>query len=338
MKNKTRYTVLFISLILVVILLMIINLKIGSVNVSVFDIIGSLFRDANDGINVKIIKYIRLPRIIEAMFLGGALALSGYLLQTFFLNPIAGPYILGISSGAKLVVAFLMVAALEGGFAMNSVMMVAAAFIGSLIVTGFVLGMSVRVRSMSILIVCGVMVSYICSAVTEFVVTFADDSNIVNLHNWSMGTFSSAGWQDAYVYIPVVLAGFIASLFLSKTIEAYMFGENYAGSLGINIRMFRLALIIISSILSATVTAFAGPVSFIGIAMPHVARHLFRSERPIVIIPASFLLGAAFCLFCDLLARCIFSPVELSISAVTAVFGAPIVISMMLEKRGGAHV
>ena len=338
MKNKTRYAVLFISLILVVILLMIINLKIGSVNVSVFDIIGSLFRDANDGINVKIIKYIRLPRIIEAMFLGGALALSGYLLQTFFLNPIAGPYILGISSGAKLVVAFLMVAALEGGFAMNSVMMVAAAFIGSLIVTGFVLGMSVRVRSMSILIVCGVMVSYICSAVTEFVVTFADDSNIVNLHNWSMGTFSSAGWQDAYVYIPVVLAGFIASLFLSKTIEAYMFGENYAGSLGINIRMFRLVLIIISSILSATVTAFAGPVSFIGIAMPHVARHLFRSERPIVIIPASFLLGAAFCLFCDLLARCIFSPVELSISAVTAVFGAPIVISMMLEKRGGAHV
>ena len=338
MKNKTRYAVLFISLIMVVILLMIINLKIGSVNVSVFDIIGSPFRDANDGINVKIIKYIRLPRIIEAMFLGGALALSGYLLQTFFLNPIAGPYILGISSGAKLVVAFLMVAALEGGFAMNSVMMVAAAFIGSLIVTGFVLGMSVRVRSMSILIVCGVMVSYICSAVTEFVVTFADDSNIVNLHNWSMGTFSSAVWQDAYVYIPVVLAGFIASLFLSKTIEAYMFGENYAGSLGINIRMFRLALIIISSILSATVTAFAGPVSFIGIAMPHVARYLFRSERPIVIIPASFLLGEAFCLFCDLLARCIFSPVELSISAVTAVFGAPIVISMMLEKRGGAHV
>ncbi len=338
MKNKTRYTVLFVSLILVVILLMIINLKTGSVNVSVFDIIGSLFRNANDGITVKIIKYIRIPRLVEAMFLGGALALSGYLLQTFFLNPIAGPYILGISSGAKLVVAFLMVAALEGGFAMNSVMMVAAAFIGSLIVTGFVLGMSVRVRSMSILIVCGVMVSYICSAVTEFVVTFADDSNIVNLHNWSMGTFSSAGWQDAYVYIPVVLAGLIASFFLSKTIEAYMFGENYAGSLGINLRMFRLVLILISSILSATVTAFAGPVSFIGIAMPHVARHLFKSERPIVIIPASFLLGAAFCLFCDLLARCIFSPVELSISAVTAVFGAPIVISMMLEKRGEAHV
>ena len=331
--KKPNYAVLFFSLILIVMLLVIINIMTGSVSVGIGDIFKVMTGGGDGGINDKIIMDIRLPRVIEAMFLGGALALSGYLLQTFFLNPIAGPYILGISSGAKLTVALLMVAVLKGGFEIGSLMMVVAAFAGSLIATGFVLFMSVRVKSMSILIVCGVMVGYICSAITEFVVTFADDSNIVNLHNWSMGTFSSAAWEDAYIYIPVVLIGIIASFLISKTMEAYMFGENYAKSLGINVYGFRVILIIISSVLSATVTAFAGPVSFIGIAMPHVARNIFKTERPLVIIPASFLLGAAFCLLCDVLARSIFAPVELSISSVTAVFGAPIVISMMIGRK-----
>ena len=331
-KRKT-HIILFISLILVILLLIIINILTGSVGISARDIPGILLKGDKSSVDGRIILDIRLPRIIEAIFLGGALALSGYMLQTFFLNPIAGPYILGISSGAKLLVAILMVCALKAGFAMNSLMLVVAAFLGSLIATGFVLIVSQRVRSMSILIVCGVMVGYICSAITELIVTFADDSNIVNLHNWSLGTFSAAGWSEAWIYIPIVAAGIIAAFLMSKTMEAYQFGEEYAGSLGINIYGFRILLIIVSSVLSATVTAFAGPVSFVGIAMPHVARNLFRSEKPLIIIPASFLLGSAFCLLCDLLARSIFSPTELSISTVTAVFGAPIVISMMIGRR-----
>ncbi|MBR4719353.1 MAG: iron ABC transporter permease [Lachnospiraceae bacterium] len=331
-KNK-RCIVLFICLILMMLLLMVINILSGSVGIGAKDIAGIMMRRDVSSVNGKILFDIRLPRIIEAIFLGGALALSGYLLQTFFLNPVAGPYILGISSGAKLFVAVLMVCALKAGFSMNSLMLVIAAFIGSLIATGFVLTVSIRVRSMSVLIVCGVMVGYICSAITEFIVTFADDTNIVNLHNWSLGTFSAAGWNDACIYIPIVVIGIAAAVLMSKTIEAYGFGENYAGSLGINIYGFRVLLIIVSSVLSATVTAFAGPVSFVGIAMPHVARHLFRSEKPLMIIPASFLLGSVFCLLCDLLARSMFSPTELSISTVTAVFGAPIVISMMIGRR-----
>ena len=333
MSKNRRNAILYTVLILTIIVLVFINIISGSIDVGFKDIVRILISGDKSDVSGKIIFDIRLPRIIEAIFLGGALALSGYLLQTFFLNPIAGPYILGISSGAKLFVAILMVWALNAGFAMNSIMMVISALIGSLIATGFVLCVSVRVRSMSILIVCGVMVGYICSAITEFLVTFADDSNIVNLHNWSLGTFSAAGWSESVIYIPIVIVGLIASIFMSKTIEAYMFGEAYAGSLGINIYGFRTSLIIVSSILSATVTAFAGPVSFVGIAMPHVARNLFKSEKPMVIIPASFLLGSAFCLLCDLLARSIFAPVELSISTVTAVFGAPIVISMMIGRR-----
>ena len=319
MKKKTS---LYISLIVVLILLVLVSMIWGSVKIELKEVLHILLTRDNTTTAGKIILEIRLPRVMEALTLGGALALSGFLLQTFFQNPIAGPYILGISSGAKLLVAILMVSALRAGFIMKSWMMIVAAFLGSLMATFFVLLVSGMV--------CGVMVGYVCSAVTELIVAFADDYNIVNLHNWSLGTFSSAAGSDAIYYVPITIIGIVFSLLMSKTMEAYMYGENYAITLGVNVRIFRALLIVLSSVLSATVTAFAGPVSFVGIAMPHVARILFGSDRPKDIIPASFLLGAAFCLFSDLLARSLFSPTELSISTVTAVFGAPIVISMML--------
>ena len=319
-------TVLLIGLILI-------NMTSGSVDVSLSGILRIIMNNDTSDMNGKIILMIRMPRIIEAIFLGGALALSGYLLQVFFSNPIAGPFVLGISSGAKLIVALVMVAALKYSFVMKSWMLVFAAFSGSMIAMMFVLIVSSKVHSMSVLVVCGVMLGYICSAATELVVTFADDSNIVNLHNWSLGTFSSAAWSDAAYYVPSVAFCAIAACFLSKSISAYMLGENYAKSIGVNIKLFRVLLILISSILSATVTAYAGPISFVGIAMPHVVRLIFRSTKPLVIIPASFLAGAAFCLFSDLLARSLFAPTELSISTITAIFGAPIVISMMLKAR-----
>jgi iron complex transport system permease protein len=328
-KNATLFTIL----ILLLLGLFVLNVGLGSVKVEPLKILEILFSGDKTSTEGRIIFSIRLPRVMEALFLGGALALSGYLLQTFFANPIAGPYILGISSGAKLIVALVMVSSMKAGFMMKSWMLIAAAFVGSIIVTGFVLAVSTKVRTMSVLVVCGVMVGYICSAVTELVVTFADDINIVNLHNWALGTFSAAAWSDALYYVPITVLGILSAMLLSKTIEAYMSGVTYATTLGVNIRLFRTLLIILSSVLSATVTAFAGPVSFVGIAMPHVARTVFGTGRPKIIIPASFLMGAAFCLFSDLLARSLFSPTELSISTVTAVFGAPVVISMMMKRR-----
>ncbi len=332
-----KNTLIYLILIVLVAVLIVVNICQGSVNVSLSDILTILKTGDSESTMGKIIMQIRLPRIVEAAFLGGALALSGYLLQAFFQNPIAGPYILGISSGAKLLVAILMVFSLNMGFMMKSWMMIVVAFIGSMIATGFVLLVSFKVRSMSILVVCGVMVGYICSAITELIVAFADDSNIVNLHNWSQGTFSAASWNNTCYYIPIVVICLIISVFMSKSIEAYMFGETYAATLGIDIKRFRFALIVVSSILSATVTAFAGPISFVGIAMPHIARIIFKSEKPKTIIPAACLLGVIFALLSDLIARSMFSPTELSISTVTAIFGAPIVISMMVRSRRGSN-
>jgi iron complex transport system permease protein len=274
-----------------------------------------------------------MPRIIAAALLGGALAVSGFLLQTFFANPIAGPYILGISSGAKLVVACVMVFALTHGMMVHSLVMIIAAFAGSLVVTGVILLISGKVRSMAVLIVCGVMVGYICSAVTEFLVTFADDSNIVNLHNWSMGSFSAVSWDNIRAIIVVVMTAVIFSFMLSKPMSAFQMGEQYAVSVGVDIKAFRTGLIVLSSVLSATVTAFAGPISFVGIAVPHIIRSVTATSKPIVMIPQCFLGGAVFCLFCDLLARNLFAPTEISISTMTAVFGAPVVIAMPIGRK-----
>ena len=168
----------------------------------------------------------------------------------------------------------------------------------------------------------------------EFIVTFADDSDIVNLHNWSQGSFSGTTLENAGVMAAVTAVSALCAFFLSRPISAYLLGEPYAESVGVNIRLFRLALVLVSSLLSACVTAFAGPVSFVGIAVPQVIRFLFRSSRPLIMIPACFLGGSIFCLFCDLLARTLFAPTELSISTVTAVFGAPIVILVMLKRSG----
>jgi iron complex transport system permease protein len=186
---------------------------------------------------------------------------------------------------------------------------------------------------MSMLVVCGVMIGYICSAITDFVVTFADDSNIVNLHHWSMGSFSGMDWGHVGTVAVVILLSLAAAFFLSKPISAYLMGEVYARNMGVNIRLLRVQLILLSSLLSACVTAFAGPISFVGIAVPHLMKRLFRTPQPLLLIPACALGGADFCLLCDWLARTLFAPAELSISSVTAVFGAPVVIWIMLSRQ-----
>ena len=333
-ENKIRYGMGFLILIVLLILLLFLNINGGSIRLSAREILAVLGRRSSDATAVSILWNIRLPRILAALLLGGALSVSGFLLQTFFSNPIAGPFVLGISSGAKLVVALVMIFLLGRGITISSLGMVGAAFVGSMISMGFVLAVSKKVNNMSMLVVCGIMIGYICSAITDFFVTFAEDSNIVNLHNWSLGSFSGTSWNSVKIMAVIVLVTLVCVFFLSKPIGAYQIGENYAQNLGVNIKALRVLLILLSSILSACVTAFAGPISFVGIAVPHLIKSLFKTAKPLVIIPAGFLGGAVFCLFCDLLARTVFTPTELSISSVTAVFGAPVVIYMMIRKQG----
>lgn len=312
------------------------NLCLGSVGTSPAEVLGILLAGPGDtSTAAQVIWQIRLPRVIEAALLGGALSLSGFLLQTFFNNPIADPFVLGVSSGAKLVVAVVMIVVLGAGQPMSPAASVGAAFLGSLLTMGFVLLISRRVRSQGMLIVAGVMVGYICSAATNFLVAFADDQAIVSLDNWSRGSFSGATWPDAGIIAVAVVAMAAAVFALSKPLGAYQLGEPYAQSVGVNVLGLRMLIVLVSSLLSACVAAFAGPVSFVGIAAPHLARRGVGSSRPLLVTPACFLTGAAFCCGCDLVARTLFSPVELSVSAVTAVFGAPVVIALMLRGRAG---
>jgi iron complex transport system permease protein len=186
---------------------------------------------------------------------------------------------------------------------------------------------------MSMLLVVGIMVGYICSAATDFSITFASEHDVVNLTNWSMGSFSGASWSNVGLAAVICLIGTAAAMLISKPIGAYALGEGYAVSLGINIKALRAVLVIFSSVLSACVTALAGPISFVGVAVPHITRSVLSSSRPVFVIPASFLCGAVFCVMCDLIARTLFAPTELMIGTVTSVFGAPIVIYMMIKRK-----
>ena len=334
MKRETkRYCLSFLLLAVLRVVLVFLNVNEGSFQLTVPEVMEILLGRGGDQTASRIVWDIRLPRILAAILLGGALSISGFLLQTFFANPIAGPFVLGISSGAKLVVALTMIFLLERGLTSNSLVMIGAAFVGAMLSMGFVLLVSQKVRKMSMLVICGIMIGYICSALTDFVVTFAEDSNIVNLHNWSLGSFSGITWSNIRVMAVTVGLAVAWAFFLSKPMGAYQLGEGYAQSVGVSIRRFRVELILLSSVLSACVTAFAGPISFVGIAVPHLVRSLLRSAKPILVIPGCFLGGAVFCLFCDLIARRAFSPEELSISSVTAIFGAPIVIYMMVRRQ-----
>ena len=331
--RQVRIAGAFLLLIMLLLLSLIWSVCSGSVSVPIMEFLQELREPKLRGMAWTIIWEIRLPRALAALILGGALALSGYLLQTFFHNPIAGPFVLGISSGSKLLVALVMVGFLEWNITINSGMLVAAAFAGALLSMLFVLLVARKMEQMAMLIVGGVMIGYICSAITDFVVTFASDADIVNLHNWSRGSFSGMTWENVAVMAGVTFVSAAAVFLLSKPIGAYQMGETYAKSMGVSVAQLRFFMVILSSILSGCVAAFAGPVSFVGIAVPHLIRWLFADTRPLVLIPGCFLGGSVSCLISDWLARTVFAPTELSISTVTAVFGAPVVIFVMMRKH-----
>ena len=331
MTTTRRLSLAYLALMAGVAVLFALNLFWGSVSLTPGAVAAALLGRGEDALAVGIVLQLRLPRAVMVVLLGAALSAAGYLLQTFFANPIAGPFVMGVSSGAKLAVALTMVVFLQQGLLTGSATLIIAAFAGSMAAMAFVLVVARRVPRMSILVICGIMIGYICSAVTDIVVTFAQDSNIVNLHNWSMGSFSGMTWANVGAAACVVLPALAAAFLLSKPMAAYQMGESYARSVGVPVRAFSTALVLLSSLLS--VTAFAGPISFVGIAVPHLVKNLLGSAKPLYVLPGCCLGGAAFCLLCDLIARSLFAPTELSISSVTAVFGAPVVIWLLVRRQ-----
>ena len=333
MHTAKRLTIAYLSMAGALLALFALNLFWGSVALTPRAVAAALLGRGQDALAGSIVWQLRLPRAVMAALLGAALSAAGYLLQTFFANPIAGPFVMGISSGAKLAVALTMVVFLNRGLLTSSLTLILAAFAGALAAMAFVLAVARRVQRMSILVICGVMIGYICSAVTDIVVAFAQDSNIVNLHNWSMGSFSGVTRGNVEAAAAIVLPCLGAAFLLSKPMAAYQMGEAYARSVGVPVRAFSAALVLLSSLLAACVTAFAGPISFVGIAVPHLVRQALGSARPLYVLPGCALGGATFCLLCDLIARSLFAPTELSISSVTAVFGAPIVIWLLVRRH-----
>ena len=333
MTSKKRLVISYIVLAAALAVLFAANLFWGSVALTPKAVLSALAGKGQDALAVGIITQLRLPRAVMVVLLGAALSAAGYLLQTFFANPIAGPFVMGISSGAKLAVALTMVVFLNRGLLTSSVTLILAAFVGALASMAFVLAVSRKVERMSILVICGVMIGYICSAITDIVVAFAQDSNIVNLHNWSQGSFSGMTWANVRAAAVVVLPALATAFLLSKPMAAYQMGEQYAKSVGVDVKKFSNALVLLSSLLAACVTAFAGPISFVGIAVPHLVKQLLGSAKPLYVLPGCCLGGAAFCLLCDLIARSLFAPTELSISSVTAVFGAPVVIGLLIRRQ-----
>ncbi len=333
MHTRKRLTIAYLAMAAALLVLFALNLFWGSVALSPADVVSTLLGRGQDVLTSNILLQLRLPRAVMVVLLGAALSVAGYLLQTFFANPIAGPFVMGISSGAKLAVALTMVVFLNRGLLTNSLTLILAAFAGAMAAMLFVLAVARRVQRMSILVICGVMIGYICSAITDIVVAFAQDSNIVNLHNWSMGSFSGMTWGNVGTAAAITLPCLAAAFLLSKPMAAYQMGESYAASVGVSVRGFSVLLVLLSSLLAASVTAFAGPISFVGIAVPHLVKQALGSAKPLHVLPGCALGGASFCLLCDLIARSLFAPTELSISSVTAVFGAPVVIWLLVRRH-----
>ncbi|MBQ1916794.1 MAG: iron ABC transporter permease [Lachnospiraceae bacterium] len=323
-KDLRRFVGVTVCLAVLLVVFFFVTLLTGSVKVP--------FAEIFDRENA-IVADIRLPRALLSMIIGGALSVSGFLLQTYFKNPIAGPFVLGISSGAKMVVAILLFMSVYFSFQITSFGMIAAAFIGSMLVIFFLVIIARHIDGMGALLIAGIMTGYICNAVCDVLVTFFSDNDVVNLHNWTKGSFSGADISSVRVSFIIVMICFVLVLCLSKPIEAIMLSESYAFTMGVNVKRLRLFIIIVSGVLSATAAAFAGPISFVGVAVPFLSTKLLKNTKPLFVIPVCFILGAFVCLVCDLIARTVFAPTELNISTVTAIIGAPVVIFMIITNR-----
>lgn len=330
-----KYWLIFLAFVGLLHLIFFLSITLGSVSIALGEVARILLEGpAGKGVNTDVIWEIRLPRALGAIFGGASLATSGLLLQVFFRNPIVEPYVLGISSGATLMVAVTMLTSLSLGMTRFSPLFLSgAALTGALGVMLLVIILAARVQNVITLLVTGLMMGYLCSAITTILVALAEKERLHGFVLWTLGSFSGFTWQQVYLLVMVAVPLLAFSFFLGKPLNAFLLGENYARSMGVSIRALRVAIVVLASSLTGAVTAFAGPVAFIGLAVPHLARLLLGSSDNRILLPAVVLLGAVVTSLCDLLARSILSPVELPVSALTSFFGAPLIVSLLLKRR-----
>ena len=339
MIHQKSYSKQFVALFLVLILLFFMSFSIGSVSIpfsDTFDILmgGNSSRPSWD----VIILQFRLPKALTAILVGSGLGISGLLMQTLFRNPLAGPFVLGISSGASLGVAFLILGSgIFGGIlatvALSSWGLVIASSSGAALVLIAVITTANKVRNTTSILIIGLMFGTITSAIISVLTFFSDAEEIQQFIFWGFGNLGNLSWNQVMIFSIIYLIAILNLLFVIKPLNTFLLGENYSKSLGIDIKKSRMMILLITSVLTGVITAFAGPIAFIGLAVPHMTKLLFKTSNHTILLPAVAIMGAMIMLICDLIAQLPTSEFTLPINAVTSLFGAPIVIWLLIRKK-----
>lgn len=339
MQNKNRNTLLFSILTLSLVLLLLLNISLGSVSIPIKDVFNSLTggNSSKEAWDYIIVNY-RLPKAIAAILVGMGLSISGLLMQTLFRNPLAGPYVLGLSSGASLGVAMVIMGAgflppFLASIMLSSYGIVLASSLGSFLVLLAVLAVSQRLRDTMAILIVGLMFGSLTSAIVGTLTYFSTAEQLQKFTFWSLGNLGNLAWSSIVILSICVAIGLLLSLLSIKPLNTLLLGENYARSLGMNYERTRLIIIFATSILAGSITAYAGPIAFIGLAVPHIAKLVFQTSNHVVLFWSTLLFGAIIMLICDSISQLPGSDITLPINAVTSIFGAPIVIWLLIRKR-----
>jgi len=339
MPNANQNKILFTTLIFIMIVAFLVNISFGSVTIPIHQIIKGLFGSSMEKETWEIILFnFRLPKAFTAIFVGIGLAISGLLMQTLFRNPLAGPYVLGLSSGASLGVAFVILGSALlpmsiATFFLSSYGLTLASALGSFAVLSAVLLVAKRLKDTMAILIVGLMFSSFTSAIVSILSYFSTAEQLQKYTFWSLGSISNLSWKEVSILIALVSFGILLSILVIKPLNALLLGERYAKSIGINFRKTRFIIIIATSILAGSITALVGPIAFIGLAVPHMAKLLFKTSNHSILVFGTLLLGGILMLVCDTIAQFPGSDLTLPINAITSLFGAPIIIWLLVRKR-----
>lgn len=334
---KHRLLISFLLLFLVACFF--VNLSLGQVAIPVKEVFKSVFGFSSSKTTWEYIVFnFRLPKAIMAILAGIALSISGLLMQTFFRNPLAGPYVLGLSSGSSLGVAFVVLGAsflptIFSDVFLSTYSVILASCLGSLLVMLLVILVSIKLKDTATILIVGLMFSSFSSAVVSVLSYFSSAEQLQKFTFWSMGNLGNLSWEHLIILGIIVFLGLIISVFCLKPLDALLLGENYAQSMGLNLKKTRYFIIIATCILAGSVTAFAGPIAFIGLAVPHIAKLLFQTSSHKILFLATILLGSSIMLLCDTISQMPWAEFTLPINAITSIIGAPIVIALIIKKR-----
>ncbi|MEH2180211.1 iron ABC transporter permease [Nostoc sp.] len=340
-KTTVKKTLVFVILVISLIFSFLLNLALGSVDIPINEVIKILLGQESEKVTwTHIILKFRLPKALTATLAGAALGVSGLQMQTLFKNPLAGPFVLGISSGASLGVALVVLTTnvttptlLADLGIISDFGLVIAASLGAASVLGMMLVVSRRVQDTMTLLILGLLFGYAISAIVSILLQFSSKERIQSYIMWTFGSFAGVTWRQLVVLIPVILSSLLGALLQSKSLNALLLGESYARSLGLTVEKARFSIITIASILAGAITAFCGPIAFLGVAIPHLCRNLFNTSDHRILIPSVTIMGAILALFADFFSQLWVSQMVLPLNAITALIGTPVVTWVILRRN-----